>query len=95
VTGDGGTADPGEGASQDHLQGVAFDDRADEVVTEIVENGLGNFRGKRPFPVTGPGGGFFEGKNQPGLVQTGGLDSGSGDQGQGPGRGFFSGHRGF
>jgi hypothetical protein len=45
--------------------------------------------------VAGPEGRFFQGENQPGFVETGGLASGGGDQRQGPEGGFFSGHRGF
>jgi hypothetical protein len=95
MAGNGGATDPGEGTAQDHFQGIAFDDRADEVVPEVVQDGAGHFRGQSPFPVAGPGGGFFQGENQPRFVKTGGLDSGGGDQGQGPGEEFFSGHRGF
>ena len=95
VAGNGGAADAGEGTAQDHFQGVALDHRANEIMPEVVENGTRHFRSKRPFLVPGMAGGFFQGQDQPRLVETGGLDSGGGDQGQGPGEGFFSGHRGF
>jgi len=95
MAGNGGATDACEGAAQDHLEGIAFDDWADEVVPKVVEDGLGHLRSQGPFPVTGAGGGFFQGEDQPQLVEPGGLDSGGGDQGQGPGRSCFSGHRGF
>ena len=84
VTGDGRAADAREGTAEDHFQSIPLDDRADEVVPKIVENGAGDFRGEGPFLMAGPGRGFFQGKDQPRLVQTGGLDSGGGDQGQRP-----------
>jgi len=95
MAGNGGATDASEGAPENHFEGVPFNNRADEVVPEVMEDGLGHLRGEGPFPVTGTRGGFFQGENQPRLVETGGLDSGGGDQGQGPGEGFFSGHRGF
>jgi hypothetical protein len=95
MAGDSRATDAGEGAAQDHFKGVALDDGADEIVPKIMENGPGDFLGQGPLLVAGAGGGLFQGKNQPRLVQAGGLDSGGGDQRQRPREGFFSGHRGF
>ena len=95
VAGDGGATDAGEGAAEDHLEGIPLDDGADEIVSQVVEDGAGDFGGEGPLLVAGAGGGLFEGGDQPRFFETGGLDSGSGDQGQGPRGIFFSGHRGF
>ena len=95
MTGNGGATDPGEGAAENHFQGVTLDDGPDEIMLQVVQDGPGYFRGQRPFAVTGAESGFFQGKYQPWLVETGRLDSGGGDQGQRPREDFFSGHRGF
>ena len=42
MTGNGGAADPRKGAAKDHLKGVALDHRPDEVVPEVVQDGLGH-----------------------------------------------------
>ena len=95
MAGDGGATDAGQGAAQNHFQGVSFNDGTDEVISQVMQDGPGDFRSQRPLLVTGTVGGFLQGEDQPGLVQTGGLDSGGGDQGQGALGLFFSGHRGF
>jgi len=42
MTGNGGAANPRKGAAKDHLKGVALDHRPDEIVPEVVQDGLGH-----------------------------------------------------
>ena len=95
MAGNRGASNPGEGAAQDHFQGIPLDHGANEVIPQIMKDGAGDFGSQWPFLMTGAEGGFFQGQDQPWLVQTGGLASRGGDQRQRPIYGIFSGHRGF
>ena len=95
MAGDCGAPDSGEGAAQDHFQGIPLDHGANEVIPQIMKDGAGDFGSQWPFLMTSAEGGFFQGQDQPGFVQTSGLASGGGDQRQRPICSIFSGHRGF
>jgi len=81
MAGDGRASDPFQGTSEDEFQGVPLNLRPGEVVTQIVENRLGDFRGDWPLLVAGPSGRFFKGDDQPRLVKTGRRGSRNGNQG--------------
>jgi len=69
MSGDGGATDSGERTSEDEFEGFAFDFRAQEVVSEIVKNGLGDFGRKGPSKVAGLAGSFFDREDEPVLAE--------------------------
>jgi len=95
VPGDRRATDACQGAAEDELECFSFDFWVFEIVAKVVKDGSGHIGGEWPCLVTGPKGGFFDRKDQPGLVEAGRGCARDGYQGQELRDIFFSGHRDF
>ena len=95
IAGNGGATDSGEGTAQDELKGLTFDFWSLEVVSQVVKNGLSDFRSEGPSEMASLAGGFFDRENEPVFAKACRRAPGDNHEGKSVGDGFFSGHRDF
>ena len=95
MPGNGGAADPGQGAAKDEFEGFTFDFWMLEIVPKVVKDSVRDLWGKGPGEVACLAGGFFDREDKPVFAEACWGAPRDDHEGKRSGDGFFSGHRDF